>query len=348
MSAPRVSIVIPTWNGADLLEACLRSLRAQTFSAFEVVVVDNGSTDRTRAMLAGGFPEVQLVALPENRGFAPATNAGLRAARGEILVCLNNDVECDPGWLGALVAALDARPAVGSVASKMMDARRPGIVDAAGDGMALVAWNIGRGQPDGPRWREGREVLSACAGAAAYRRALLDRVGLLDEAFFAWFEDVDLGIRAQLAGFRCWYEPAAVVHHKGSATAERMSDAKTFYTVRNGMYLFFKTMPLRRVLLWGWLVLAWPWLAPLALGQPWRSTVRAWLAFWTMVPGILHGRRSVYAGRRHEVPRLLGLLDSPLEDLRRVWRTAGARLLDRSTTPPAAAGGWAGGKGGAA
>ncbi len=338
MNAPRVSIVIPTWNGADMLADCLRSLRAQTFSPFEIVVVDNGSTDRTRTMLAEDFPEVQLVAFAENRGFAPATNAGFRAARGEILVCLNNDVACDPGWLAALVAALDARPDVGSVASKMMDAKRPGIIDAAGDGMALVAWNIGRGQPDGPWWREGREVLSACAGAAAYRRALLDRVGMLDETFFAWFEDVDLGIRAQLAGFRCWYEPAAVVHHKGSATAARMSDAKAFYTVRNGMYLFFKTMPLRRVLLWGWIVIAWPWLAPLALGQPWRATARAWFAFWGLMPAVLRGRRVVFAGRRSEVPRLLTLLDSPLEDLRRVWRSAGARLLGRPAPGPAAPG----------
>ncbi len=333
-AAPRASIVIPTWNGAELLAACLRSLRAQTFRAFEVVVVDNGSTDRTRAMLAQEFGEVRLVPLPANRGFAPATNAGLRAARGEILVCLNNDVEAEPEWLAALVAALDARPDVGSVASKMMDAKRPGIIDAAGDGMALVAWNLGRGQADGPRFREGREILSACAGAAAYRRAVFDRVGWFDETYFAWFEDVDLGIRAQLAGWRCWYEPGAVVRHHGSATAARLGDWKTFQTVRNGMYLFFKTMPLRRVLAWGWLVLLWPWLAPVALGQPLRATARAWFAFWGMLPALVRGRRATWAGRRVPVARLMALLDPPAEDLGRVWRSFLGRLTG---SPPAGA-----------
>jgi hypothetical protein len=321
-----VSIVIPTWNGADLLAACLRSLRAQTYRDFEVVVVDNGSIDRTRAMLAAEFPEVRLAAFAENRGFAAATNAGLRAATGELLVCLNNDVECEPQWLAALVGAADAHPEAGSVASKMMDARRPGVIDAAGDAMALVAWNVGRGQPDGPQFRQGREILSACAGAALYRRAVFDRAGWFDERYFAWFEDVDLGIRAQLAGFRCWFEPTAIVHHHGSATAARLSERKTYLAVRNGMYLFFKTMPLRRVVAWGWLVLLWPWLAPLALGYPLRATAGAWFAFWGMLPAVLEGRRAVLGGRRAGVPRLLALLDSPLDDLRRVWRIFTTRL----------------------
>jgi len=323
---PRVSIVIPTWNQAGLLAAALRSLSAQTFTDFETIVVDNGSGDGTAAMLGRDFPQVRLLALPENRGFAPATNAGLRAATGEILVCLNNDVECEPGWLAALVAALDRMPEVGSVASKMMDAKRPGTIDAAGDAMSLVAWNIGRGERDAARFSVGREILSACAGAAAYRRALFERVGWFDESFFAWFEDVDLGIRAQLAGFRCWYEPAAIVHHHGSATAAAMSDRKVFLTVRNGMMLFFKTMPLRRVLVWGPLVLAWPWADPVLTGRPLRVTARAWFAFWPMLPALLRARRAVYAQRRIPVARLIGLLESPWKDIDRSFAAIGRRL----------------------
>jgi GT2 family glycosyltransferase len=243
---------------------------------------------------------------------------------------MNNDVRAEPAWLRALTAALDARPEVGSVASRMLDAKRPGIIDAAGDAMALVAWNVGRGEPDGPRFATGREVLSACAGAAAYRRAVFDRVGTLDERYFAWFEDVDLGLRAQIAGFRCWYEPTAVVHHLGSATGARMSDLKVFYAYRNAMLLFFKTMPLRRVLAWGLVMLIWPWLAPAALGVPLRPTLRGWLAFFPLVPHVLRTRRGTYARRRVPVRNLMRLLDSPLDDFARVWGSLSTRLRGRS------------------
>jgi len=326
---PRASIVIPTWNQAGLLAAALQSLRRQTWRDFEVVVADNGSTDGTAERLAREFPEVRVIALGHNRGFAAATNAGLKAAEGEILVCLNNDVECEPGWLAALVAALDRLPDVGSVASKMMDARRPGIIDAAGDCMSLVAWNVGKGEPDGPRYSTGREILSACAGAAAYRRTLLDAVGLFDEDYFAWFEDVDLGIRAQLAGFRCWYEPAAVLLYLGSATAATMSDRKAFLTTRNSMVLFFKTMPLRRLVPWGPLVLVWPWVNPLMTGRPLTPTLRGWLAFWPTLPALWRGRRAVYAARRVPVSRLTALLDSPWDDVTRACQAVYRRLTSR-------------------
>ena len=315
---PRVSIIIPTWNQAALLAAALESLRRQTFTDFTTIVVDNGSTDDTLGRLAREFPEVRVIALGRNEGFAVATNTGLKAADSPILVCLNNDVACEPGWLAALVAALDRRPEAGSVASRMLDAARPGIIDSAGDAMGLSAWNIGRGEPDGARFNEGREILSACAGAAAYRRELFEQVGWFDERYFAWFEDVDLGIRAQLAGFRCWYEPAAVVKHHGSASAAGMSEHKVFLSIRNGMVLFFKTMPLRRLLPWGPLVLLWPWFDPLVFGRPLRVTVKAWFAFWPMLPWVLRARRDVYRRRRVPVGQVTRLMASPWHDVRRV------------------------------
>jgi GT2 family glycosyltransferase len=330
---PRVSVIIPTWNGADLLAVALESLDRQVYRDFETIVVDNGSTDGTARLLATRHPDVRVVALPVNRGFAPAVNEGIRAAAGDILVLMNNDVRAEPGWLGALVAALDARPDVGSVASRMLDAKRPGIIDAAGDTMALMAWNAGRGEPDDARFAVGREVLSACAGAGAYRRALFDRVGLLDEAYFAWFEDVDLGIRAQLAGFRCWYEPSAVVHHLGSATAERMSETKTFFTVRNAMMLFFKTMPLRRLLPWAPVMLVWPLVDPVMSGRSPLVTARAWVAFWRLLPTILRARRAVYGRGATDAARLLGLLESPWSDFARARDIVVARAR-RVAAPP--------------
>jgi hypothetical protein len=323
---PRASIVIPTWNGADVLRACLRSLEAQTFSDFETVVVDNGSTDGTIAMLAAEFPRVRQLRLATNLGFAAATNAGLRAAQGDVLVCLNNDVEAEPGWLEALVRVLDARPDIGFVACKMLNAHRPELIDAAGDAMSLLPWNIGRGQPYGPAFNRPRELLSACAGAAAYRRQLFERVGYFDEGYFAFFEDVDLGIRAQLAGFRCWYEPQAVVRHRFSTTAGRAPDLKIFLLVRNGLKLFFQTMPARRVLGWGMVVLLWPWLDPIFYGRPLRVTARAWFAFWGRLPEVLRQRRRIYRQRVVPVARLLSLLENPWGDMRRAARALPRRL----------------------
>ncbi len=334
---PRASVVIPTWNGCALLRAALLSLRAQTFRDFEVVVVDNGSSDGTEAMLRAEFPEVRVVPFPENRGFAVAVNAGVAAARGRYLMLLNNDAEAEPRWLEALVAVLDARPEVGSVASKMLTARDPSIVDSAGAAMGLFAYDIGRGERDGPRFGVAREILCPCAGAGAYRRELFAAVGTFDEAFFAWFEDVELGIRAQLAGFRCWYEPAARVRHHAHASAGRLSIPKTVYTVRNALLLFLQTMPLRRLLPCAPLLCVWPFLDPIFSGRPLRATARGWLAFWRLLPHALRARRRNDAARRVPVSRLTALLESPAPDFGRALRLLAARLRGAGASPAGAA-----------
>ena len=322
---PRVSVVIPTWDGADLLRSALASLAAQSFRDFETIVVDNGSRDGTVAVLEREFPGVDLVRFPENRGFAPAVNAGVRAARGEIVALMNNDVEAEPGWLAALVAALDEHPEAGFVASKMLSAADPSRIDSAWDAMGLAPYNVGHGESDGPRYNTGRWVLSACAGAAAYRREFFRRVGEFDEGFFAWFEDVEIGIRGQLAGLRCWYEPRAVVRHLGSATAARMPDRKIFLLIRNNLTLFFQTMPLRRVLAWGPVILLWPWLDPIFYGRPLRLTARGWFAFWGCVPRVLRNRRRIYA-RAADTAALLRALENPWDDIRRAWHALPRRL----------------------
>lgn len=304
-------MVIPSWDGADLLRLALTSLRRQQFRDFEILVVDNGSRDGTAAMLAADFPEVRSLTFPENRGFAAAVNAGIRESQGEIIALMNNDIEADPGWLGALVGALDRRPEVGSVSSKMLDAADPRRLDSAWDAMGLTAYNVGRGEVDGPRFSTGREAISACAGAAAYRRSLFEDVGYFDEDFFAWFEDVELGIRGQLAGYRSWYEPTSVVFHRGSATGARHADMKWFLVSRNMLVLFFQTMPLRRILIWGPLLLVWPLKVSIVEGGSLRITLRGWLGFWRLLPKILRKRQRIYARRRVPVSHLLGLLDDP-------------------------------------
>ncbi len=332
---PAISVVIPTWNGRALLDAALQSLERQTWKNFEIVVVDNGSTDGTREMLAARFPAVVQVRFPENRGFAVAVNAGVRAARGRYVALLNNDAEAESGWLEALVGVLEGRPEVGAVASKMVSAARPDVIDSAGGAMGLFAHDIGRGEPDAPPFDRGREILCACGGAAAYRRELFEAVGLFDETFFAWFEDVELGIRAQLAGFRCWFEPTARVRHHAHASAGKLSIPKTVFTVRNALLLFLQTMPMRRLLVWGPVMLVWPFLDPIFSGRKLRATARGWLAFWPLVPHALGMRRRTYARRRIEVAELLRRLESPAPDFGRALRLLAARL--RGAAPEAAA-----------
>ena len=330
---PRASVIIPTWNGCTLLRAVLGSLREQTYRDFETVVVDNGSTDGTVAMLRADLPDTVVVSFRANRGFAVAVNAGVRAARGRYLALLNNDAEAEPGWLEALVAALDARPDVGSVASKMLTVRDPGIVDSVGAAMGLFAYDIGRGERDGPRFAAGREILCPCAGAAAYRRELFETVGLFDEAFFAWFEDVELGIRAQLAGFKCWYEPSARVRHHAHATAAQLSMPKTVFMVRNALLLFFQTMPLRRLLPWAPVMLVWPFLDPVFSGRPARATIAGWLRFWPLLPHVLAARRRNYRGRRVRVSRVVALLDPARPDFGRAAKLLLARLRGAPLEP---------------
>jgi GT2 family glycosyltransferase len=308
---PRVSVVIPTWNGRDLLLHALRSLRCQSWRDFETVVVDNGSTDDTLERVTSEFPDIRIIRLPENRGFAAGVNAGIRATAGDIVVLMNNDTEAAPTWLSALVGALDQYPAVSACASKMMDYQDRTRIDAAGVQFGLFASNIGQGQVDGPRFAEEREVFGACAGAAAYRRSVLDEVGLFDESFFAYFEDVDLGARIQLAGHRCLYVPDAVIYHRGSATSDRMADTRFYLLMRNALVLFFRYAPRRR-LLWSPVVVAWPFVRAVIDGQPQRLALRAVRDFLRQLPGIVDRRRALSTTRRISNAEFHSRLVSPL------------------------------------
>jgi GT2 family glycosyltransferase len=238
-----VSVIIVNWNGAAHLPTCLNALRAQTYRHFEVIVADNASRDESLALLARDYPEVKVVALPENHGFTGGNNAGIRAAHGEFIVLLNNDTEVDPHWLEEILAAFERHPEAGMVASKMKLLDRREMFHTAGDFYRLDGlpgnrgvWEIDRGQYD----RE-EVVFSACGGSAAYRKSMLDQIGLLDEDFFYSCEDVDLAWRAQLAGWKCVYAPTAIVYHKLSATGG--GTTASFYDGRNFIYVIAKNYP---------------------------------------------------------------------------------------------------------
>lgn len=294
---PRVSIVIPTWNGATMLRAALRSLQGQTQRDFETIVVDNGSNDGTTAMLRTEFPHVRIVEFDRNEGFAVAANAGIRVALGEFVLLMNNDVEAAPAWVASLVAALDGHPEVGMCASRMLSYADRSVIDSAGDRLGLFAWSIGHAEPDGPRFDTPRYVFSACAGAAAYRRTVIESAGCFDERFFAYLEDVDLGARIQLAGWKCLYVPEAVVYHHGSATARRVPALKLTLLLRNSLFLFFQYMPAPTAILWTPAVLLWPLYRAAREKRP-LTALRAFAGFFMNLPSVIERRRQVSRMRR--------------------------------------------------
>jgi GT2 family glycosyltransferase len=240
--APLASVIVPTLNGAHLLPDCLDSLTRQSYATLEVIVVDGASTDATSGLLARAYPDVRLLRLRRNAGFAGNVNAGLRAARGDVLCLFNNDAWAEPEWVETCVETLADNPAIGSVASKVLfaDGRT---INSAGDVFCRdgAARQRGAGEPDGPRWNQLEPVFGAMGGAAAYRRAMLGDVGLLDEAFFMYLEDVDLAFRAQLLGWACLYQPLARVYHRGSASGG--GRLASFYNGRNLIRLLAKDLP---------------------------------------------------------------------------------------------------------
>jgi GT2 family glycosyltransferase len=315
---PTVSVIIPNWNGAHHLPDCLGGLERQHYADFEVILVDNGSRDESLKLLAREYPWVRVIALPQNRGFAPACNVGLGAARGEILVLLNNDTEADPGWLNAVVDAFRRHAEAGAVASKMRLFDRRDHLHTAGDIYRLdgTPGNRGAWQRDEGQFDAEAYVFSACGGAAAYRRAMLEQVGGLDESFYFSCEDVDLGWRAQMAGWPCVYSPHAVVYHKVSATGAGVINS--YYDGRNFIHLIVKNYPgalLRRhwreVLRAQWRITrdalrAWR-------GEAARARLRGQLAGLLGLPRMLSARRKVQRERRISDEELLRVL-APVGD----------------------------------
>src|SRR5215207_4373834 len=246
-----VAVVIPNWNGAALLPACLDALRGQTCRAHQTVVVDNGSSDDSLAVLAR-YPEVRVLRFARNHGFGAATNAGIRATATPFVATLNNDAVPDPDWLAALLAAgRVAAPRVGMWASRMVFAARPERLNSCGIAIDRVgiAWDLLGGAPVGADAALA-EPFGPCAGAALYRRELLAEVGLFEERFFAYLEDVDLAWRARRHGWRCGYVGAARVVHHHSATGGEGSPFKQFLLGRNKVWLLARNYPAT------W----WPWL----------------------------------------------------------------------------------------
>jgi GT2 family glycosyltransferase len=309
------SVIIPNWNGAVHLPACLDTLRRQTFKDRETIVVDNGSTDNSLDLLAERYPEVQIVALPHNLGYAGGCNAGLRAAQGEVLVILNNDTEVTPTWLAELVISLDRHPDAGMATPKVLlwddrtrlhttgdYVRTSGIPDSRG------VWQRDEGQFDDQIY-----VFGAAGVAPAYRRTMLEDTGLFDASFSSYCEDVDLSWRAQLAGYRCVYAPRSVLYHKVSATGK--GTVRSYYVARNTIWMLVKNLPAelwrrhrRKIVAAQWerlrdALIAWR-------GEAARATVRGQLASFVGLQDMLRKRADIQARRRVDTAYIESLLVS--------------------------------------
>jgi GT2 family glycosyltransferase len=297
----RVAVVIPSWNGRELLAGVLPTLAAQSYRDFRTLVVDNGSTDGTAAWLAREWPDVEVLALERNAGFAPAVNRGVGAGDEEYVALLNNDMELDPGWLEALVRALDADRAAGAATPKQRSAHDRDRLDGAGDAIARTGGvtRRGIGELDRGQYDDGERVFSACAGAALYRRAALREVGPFDESFFAYLEDVDWGFRAQLTRRPARYVPEALVYHLGGATSRRTPARERYLVARNHVAFVLKNFPAP------WLVRFAPLIAAellrmllvAARRRQARAVLRGWRDAARRLPSTLRERRRVQATR---------------------------------------------------
>lgn len=241
----KVSVVIPSWNGKHLLKVCLPSLRKQTFRDFEVIIVDNGSTDNSVLYIKRYFPQFKVVTLTKNLGFSPAVNIGIRSANGKYIVLINNDTFVDKDCLKKLVLAAEKHPDAGMVASKMLNYYNHKIIDSAGDYIDTVghANNIGYGKKDEQKYNFSNYVFLVTGGGCLIKRSVFESVGLFDEDYFAYFEDVDLCLRAQMQGFKAWYEPSAVIYHMHKATSKKNIKFTEYLQFRNMTMNIIKDFP---------------------------------------------------------------------------------------------------------
>ncbi len=249
---PRVSAAVLNFNGRALLEVVLPTLAAQEFEDVELIVVDDCSSDDSVEYLKREWPQVRVVPTGEsNVGVAAALNVAVRVARGEFVALLNNDIELDPRWLGELVAALDRHPEAASAAGKLLRFDRRDLIDSTGDVFlrSATAFGRGAGERDTGQYEREEEVFAPTGGAALYRSSALAAVGPFDESFYAYFEDVDWGLRAQLAGHRSRYVPGAVGYHMGSQTTKPKVNVRFFELQhRNTVGVVVKGVPIPFIL----------------------------------------------------------------------------------------------------
>ena len=246
----QVSIVIPNYNGKHFLEDCLKSLFVQDLKDQEVIVVDNGSVDGSLEYL-DTFPGVRVISLDKNYGFCHAVNVGIQVAQSDYVILLNNDTQVDPKFSSELLKAIQSDEKIFSCASKMIQFHDRSRIDDTGDYYCALGWAFGRGKGRSAEgYNQPAKVFAACGGAAIYRKKMLDSLGYFDERHFAYLEDIDIGYRAKIHGYKNVYAPKAIVYHVGSGSSGSTHNAfKVKLSSRNSVYLAYKNMPFLQMIL---------------------------------------------------------------------------------------------------
>lgn len=245
-----VTIIIPNYNGHAFLKDCLEALAPQMRADVHVLVVDNGSTDESVIFLKS-YEGIQTLFLPENTGFCGAVNAGIKASRTKYVILLNNDTKVLPGYVDGLITAMEQNERIFSGSARMLQMHAPDRIDDAGDEYCALGWAFARGKGKAAdRYEAAAEVFAACGGASIYRREVFEKIGYFDEHHFAYLEDIDIGYRARIYGYRNVYVPEAKVLHFGSGfSGSRYNAFKVKLSSRNSVYLPWKNMPLVQLIL---------------------------------------------------------------------------------------------------
>lgn len=248
MSKNTTFVIIPNWNGADMLADCLKSLEAQT-EPCRIIVVENGSTDNSVELVRKQFPKVILLEFPDNAGFAGGVNRGIKHAleqSAEYIALFNNDAVADKNWLKELVVEAKKYPEAGIITGKLLRTDKK-YIDSTGDFYTI--WGLpfprGRNQKDEGQYDEAEEVFGGSGGASLYRAGLFKQIGLFDENFFAYYEDVDISFRAQMAGWKVRYTPNAEAYHGVGGTSSKMGDFARYQSAKNFLLLYARNMPLK-------------------------------------------------------------------------------------------------------
>ncbi len=317
--AGKVAVIIVNWNGGRFLEGCLVSLMRQTQIPGEIILVDNASTDGSLE-IARRFPAVRVIVLAQNTGFARGNNLAIAAASAESewIALLNPDAFAAPRWLETLLMAAEANPEFDVFGSKLVNAADPVVLDGAGDVYHVSGrvWRTAHSVPMTSSSETECEIFSPCAAAALYRRSAFEEVGGFDEDFFCYVEDVDLGFRLRLAGYRCLYVPQSVAHHVGSGTTGgQHSDFSVYHGHRNLVWTFVKNMP--GVLFW--------LLLPLHVALNLASIV--WFALRGQGGVILRAKRDALLGLPKMWRKRRQVQKTRVASIGDIWRVLDKRLL---------------------
>ena len=327
-------VVIPNWNGLDFLAECLDSLAAQT-QPHSVVVVDNGSTDGSKELVRDKYPQIHLIERDRNYGFVGGVNPGIEyalAQKSDCVVLFNNDAVADPTWLAELVKTAEAHPEAGIIASKIAHFNGNQL-DSTGD--FYSDWGLpfprGRDEIDTGQYDDQLEIFAGSGGASLYRVAMLREIGVFDERFFAYYEDVDISFRAQLAGWKVRFQPSAVVRHRIGGTSGKHPGFGRFHTVKNFHYTYTKNMPTK--LYWKYLPKYWI-MTGLMFGSDLRrglvkENLRANLEAIRQLPSVLRDRKRIQAARTVSADYIDSILYHQLPPTQRTFAGLRKRLLGR-------------------